>query len=469
LQFTSAIFLVYLLPTFLGLYFLAAPKYKNALLLVFSLFFYSWGEPLFVFALLGSTILDYFVVKAMHKRPTKKQRLPLLILSLGLNLGLLFFFKYGNFIQENLLWFTGNETTFWYKFILPLGISFYTFQTLTYAIDVYRNDTLPLPRLSHYLLYIFSFPQLIAGPIVRFGTIRDQIIDRKNTLEDKLIGFYRFCIGLGKKVLIADVLEQQVDLVFELSSGELSTGMAWVGAIAFTFQIYFDFSAYSDMAIGLGRMMGFRFPENFNAPFIARNLTEFWRRWHITLTDFMRDYLYIPLGGNRTISKWRNYRNLWIVFLLTGFWHGASWNFILWGAFHGAFLMLDKLFLKRILSSIGQLSVLFTFIVVAVGCVIFKIESMEDLFVYLDVLFTGGSDGYLRLVPSFIAIASIAAFFSFLPSIQFGKKMMHFFFFRDTYNVRQHMGLTLISIMLFLLSLSMIVAADPPPFIYSKF
>ena len=241
------------------------------------------------------------------------------MISLVMNLVLLAYFKYANFFVENLnaaLNSIGLEQVGWTSVALPIGISFYTFQTLTYSIDVYRRIHEPLKKVSDYLLYIMAFPQMIAGPIVRFTHIADQIVKRKDTLDDKLVGFYRFCIGLAKKVLIANVMAEQADLIFSSNLNELTTPMAWIGMIAYTFQIYFDFSGYSDMAIGLGRMMGFRFPENFNAPYISTSITEFWRRWHMTLSGFMRDYLYIPLGGSRVNSNGRLYFNLALVFLL---------------------------------------------------------------------------------------------------------------------------------------------------------
>ena len=342
--FSSVIFLFYFLPAFLVVYFLSPRKVKNYTALLASIAFYAWGAPKFVFVILASTIIDFFIVKALHNASEERKRKGFLMISLVMNLGLLAYFKYANFFVENLnaaLNSIGLEQVGWTSVALPIGISFYTFQTLTYSIDVYRRIHEPLKKVSDYLLYIMAFPQMIAGPIVRFTHIADQIVKRKDTLDDKLVGFYRFCIGLAKKVLIANVMAEQADLIFSSNLNELTTPMAWIGMIAYTFQIYFDFSGYSDMAIGLGRMMGFRFPENFNAPYISTSITEFWRRWHMTLSGFMRDYLYIPLGGSRVNSNGRLYFNLALVFLLSGLWHGASWNFVIWGAFHGFFLILD--------------------------------------------------------------------------------------------------------------------------------
>ncbi|MFT6185131.1 MAG: alginate O-acetyltransferase complex protein AlgI, partial [Flavobacteriales bacterium] len=294
---------------------------KNGVILIASMLFYSFGAPKFIFVILASTVIDFYLVNALHNSEDLKKRKRFLILSLTLNLGLLAYFKYANFFVENVnsvLGEMGFHSVEWTKVALPIGISFYTFQTLTYSVDVYRRNHAPLKKLSDYLLYILSFPQMIAGPIVRFTTIADQITNRVETVDDKLLGFFRFCIGLGKKVLIANVLGEQASLLMEGDISLLSTSAAWVGIVAYTFQIYFDFSGYSDMAIGLGRMMGFTFPENFNSPYTSRSITEFWRRWHMTLSSFMRDYLYIPLGGSRVKSKSRLYTNLWIVFLLSG-------------------------------------------------------------------------------------------------------------------------------------------------------
>ncbi len=346
--FSSVSFLLYFLPIFLLLYTIASPAYKNWIILFFSVYFYSWGAPRFVFLLLGSTLLDFYLVRYMSQQIDSKKRKYLLMLSLSLNLGLLAVFKYANFFVENIqtiLVASGSSSFAWTNIALPIGISFYTFQTLTYSVDVYRKVHAPLRSVKDYLLYIMMFPQLIAGPIVRFNTIADQIEHRVETHQDKLQGFYRFCIGLAKKVLIANVLGEVVLLLLGEQPGistnwaSLNSSLAWYCLLAYTFQIYFDFSGYSDMAIGLGKMMGFSFPENFDNPYNSRSISEFWRRWHITLGAFMRSYLYIPLGGSRVAKKSRLYVNLWLVFLLSGLWHGASWNFVIWGAFHGFFLV----------------------------------------------------------------------------------------------------------------------------------
>jgi len=349
--FSSSLFLLYFLPVFLIVYYFLDWKYKNLFTLIASIFFYSWGAPDFIFIVLGSIAIDYYIVNLLAKSSGKKKRI-FLSLSVILNIGLLAYFKYANFFIENvneILGYFGFNHVQWVKVILPIGISFFTFQKLTYSVDVYRKVHTPLKKVTDYALYILMFPQLIAGPIVRFNEIADRIEDRRKfeTIDNKLLGFFRFAIGLAKKVLIANVMGAEADRIFAMNADDMTTPIAWIGVIAYAFQIYFDFAGYSDMAIGIGKMIGFSFPENFNNPYISQSISEFWRRWHLTLSRWMKDYLYIPLGGNRVATKRRLYFNLWIVFLISGLWHGAAWTFIIWGAFHGLFLILDRLFLLK--------------------------------------------------------------------------------------------------------------------------
>ncbi|HRW96777.1 MAG TPA: MBOAT family O-acyltransferase, partial [Bacteroidales bacterium] len=326
--FSSSLFLLYFLPAFLIVYYLLPQKFRNLFTLLSSIFFYAWGAPDFIFIVLGSIVIDYYIVDLIHKSTLMKARRILLGISVVINVGMLAWFKYANFLVDNfnemIGWF-GLEPVSWSAVALPIGISFFTFQKLTYSVDVFRKVHPPLHKVTDYAMYILMFPQLIAGPIVRFNEIADQIENRRTfeTIDERLLGFFRFVVGLMKKVLIANVLGEQVDKIFSMQAGQISTPLAWIGIIAYSFQIYYDFSGYSDMAIGLGRMIGFKFPENFNNPYISQNISEFWRRWHITLGRWMRDYLYIPLGGNR-VSVYRLYFNLWIVFLLSGLWHGAA-------------------------------------------------------------------------------------------------------------------------------------------------
>jgi alginate O-acetyltransferase complex protein AlgI len=473
--FSSTLFLLYFLPLFLLIYTFSPRKLKNYVILLASILFYSWGAPKFVFVILASTILDFHIVKALSKSTKTTERKLLLALSITINLGLLAFFKYANFFVENvngLLSSFGASEIAWTAIALPIGISFYTFQTLTYSIDIYRGVHKPLEKVSDYLLYIMSFPQMIAGPIVRFSTIADEITGRKDTVNDKLLGFYRFAIGLAKKVLIANVMGEQADLIMGGDLNSIDTATAWIGILAYTFQIYFDFSGYSDMAIGLGRMMGFSFPENFNAPYISQSISEFWRRWHITLGTFMRDYLYIPLGGNRVQSAGRLYFNLSLVFLLSGLWHGASWNFVLWGGYHGLFLILDRLFLLKVLKKLGKWpSIVITFFFTMIGWVIFRLENMQDIVLYIKKLFAFhfNTEELYETIPSFSTILCLAIFFSFITSFKLGDKWKQFFFEKKHYLLKEHLGLTALTILFIMLSVASITSSGFNPFIYFRF
>lgn len=406
-------------------------------------------------------------------RSEGKRRKQLLALSLIMNLGLLIVFKYANFFIENVNVLgqkMGMETIQWTKIALPIGISFYTFQTLTYAVDVYRKVHKPLVKLTDYLLYIMSFPQMIAGPIVRFSHVVDQITNRKETMDDKLFGFYRFSIGLAKKVLIANTLGQTADFVMSLPSDGVTFWLSWIGIISYTFQIYFDFAGYSDMAIGLGKMMGFSFPENFDNPYNSRSITEFWRRWHMTLGQWMRDYLYIPLGGNK-VGKVRMYANLWMVFLISGLWHGASWNFIIWGAFHGLFLILDRLFLKRVLDKVGVLpSVLFTFLIVVIGWVFFRLETLDEAIHYLQVMFgMTGHTGVFNMNTELWVFTLIAAVISFICLTKVGRTLQTIIYQSENCTIRRYVIYTGTAIILLGLSISTIAAQGFNPFIYYRF
>ncbi len=474
--FSSSLFLLYFLPVFLITYYLAPRVLKNYVILISSIIFYAWGAPKFVFVVIGSVILDFYIIKAMHLNKNVLNKKLLLTLSLSINILLLLYFKYANFFVENvntLLSNFGYKNIKWTAVALPIGISFYTFQTLTYSIDVYRKVHKPLKNPFDYLVYILLFPQMIAGPIVRFNQIADEITDRKKneTIDNKLLGFYRFVIGLSKKVLIANVMGAEADKIFALSYNDLNTPIAWIGVIAYTFQIYFDFSGYSDMAIGIGRMIGFTFPENFNNPYISKNITEFWRRWHMTLGSWMRDYLYIPLGGSRVKHKTRLYFNLWLVFLISGLWHGAAWNFVIWGAFHGFFLILDRLFLEKILNKLGKfVSISFTFFVTIVGWVLFRAESFVQIKYYLKSMF----DFNLNFKPyavqaGFWTILIIAVLFSFITAFKFGLKIEKFIFFSKQYNFKQNIISSVIVLILLFTSISSITSSGFNPFIYFRF
>ena len=391
--FTSLEFLLFFFPVTIGVYFFLPRRggSRNYWLLLASLFFYAWGEPTFVLIMIGSILINYF--SALHIEEMEKGsrgRRGLLILTVLINLGILFVFKYMNFVTRNLrgIFPMFRDTIPQTSFVLPIGISFFTFQTLSYVIDVYRGT--PAQKNLGYLgLYISLFPQLIAGPIVRYTTIMDQMEQREITWDSFSCGMLRFLYGFNKKVLLSNLLAEVADAAF--GAGELSAAMAWLGAIAYSLQIYFDFSGYSEMAIGLGQMFGFRFLENFNYPYISKTVTEFWRRWHISLGSWFRDYVYFPLGGSRVRSKIRLVVNLAVVWLATGIWHGASWNFVAWGVLHGTAIILEKtLDLPRRVSQKKGLTAcyrVFVLLAVVLGWVIFRAEGLRSGLAYWKAMF----------------------------------------------------------------------------------
>lgn len=365
--FSEPIFLFLFLPATLAVYFLVPKAWRNALLLLASLTFYAWGEELYVLILLGSIALNYGFGLLIHGA-SGRARLVWLWAGVASNLGLLGYFKYTGFILENL----GVPEAQSLSPALPIGISFFTFQALSYLIDLYFERIAVQKSALGLGLYISLFPQLIAGPIVRYSEIEAALSERQSAPSDIAAGTHRFVRGLAKKTLLADPLGLVADQIFALPEGALSPETAWLGALCYALQLYFDFSAYSDMAIGLGRIFGFRFPENFNYPYASRSITEFWRRWHMTLSRWFRDYLYIPLGGNRH-GAWRTYFNLSVVFLATGIWHGAAWTFIFWGAFHGAFLILERVGLGALLQALPSvLQRVYLLFVVLMGWVAFR-------------------------------------------------------------------------------------------------
>ena len=372
--FSSITFLFYFLPIVLGIYYIVPNKVKNIVLLLASVFFYFYGEPKYVAIMLVSIIITYLFGILIDKY--KKHSKLFLILSICASTGILVYFKYINFIIENInLWLT-NKIDFIYV-VLPIGISFYTFQLISYIIDVYRGQAKVQKNILKLAMYVSLFPQLIAGPIVRYTTVEEQIENREYSFEKFALGVRRFIIGLGKKVLIANVLGEFVNLFLATKDG--SVLYFWMYGIANMLQIYFDFSGYSDMAIGLGKMFGFEFLENFNYPYIATSVTDFWRRWHISLSSWFRDYIYIPLGGNR-VSKIKWLRNILIVWLLTGLWHGAAWNFILWGLYFGILLILEKVFLDKYLQKLPKaLSRIYVLLIVMISFIIFSGESMAQI------------------------------------------------------------------------------------------
>ncbi len=472
--FSSITFILYFLPLFLVAYHIAPKKIKNVVLLVFSVVFYSWGAPKFIFVILGTTFIDFHLVKRMNKTLQKRKKNQLLLLSVFINLGLLFYFKYSNFFIDNfnvILTAFGGNSILWSKLILPIGISFYTFESITYSVDVYRGVHKPLHKFWDYQLYIILFPKLIAGPIVRYHDIAGQLENRfsKETIDNFLVGCYRFIVGLAKKVIIANQMGLQADLIMSEDIGNLSTPQAWIGILAYTFQIYFDFSGYSDMAIGLCKMVGFSIPENFNSPYISKSITEFWRRWHISLGRWMKDYLYIPLGGNRSTANWKTYRNLFLVFLASGLWHGASWGFVIWGVYHGLFIVLERIFLSRFYKKIGAIpSVIINFLIVVVGWVFFRLEELNKSITYIHQMFSFSNMDFPILENSWVFFFCAAFLFSFFSLSGFGQKLSDSFY-RKSYGVRKHLVTTIACFVLLLYCIASISAFEFNPFIYFRF
>ena len=472
--FSSIIFLLYFLPIFLVLYFISPTRWKNEVALAGSCFFYAWGAPEFFFVVLTSLILDFYLVHLFsNSRGNLRKRL--FFAAILSNVLMLLLAKYLNFFVGNineLLNIFGGKTFSWNNILLPIGVSFITFQKLSYVIDCYREKVKPLDRLRDYMLYILLFPQLIAGPIVRFNEVASQLINRskQDNIDYKISGLFRFIIGLSKKVLIANVLGGVVEEIFALPTHELNTGVAWIGIIAYSMQIYFDFSGYSDMAIGLAKMMGFRFPENFNFPYISQSITEFWRRWHITLSNWMRDYLYIPLGGNR-VSAGRMYFNLSAVFLISGFWHGAAWTFIFWGGFHGLFLILDRLFLLDFLKKIGKIpAVILTYLIVLIGWVFFRSETIGDAFQYCWQMFAFDFSTPGIFIPNkfyvYLLLGFLIAFSGVFEKIE--KTAQNWYENVET-NALILFGKSFVSVLLFWWCLIEIFGSEFNPFIYFKF
>lgn len=388
--FSSIVFLCFFLPSVLVLYCLCPVKLRNFFLLLVSLLFYAWGEPKYILIMLFSTVFDYGNGRALEyfqkrQQPTKCKWV--LAVSVVGNLGILCFFKYTDFILNNL-----NHLGFHISLLnlaLPIGISFYTFQTMSYTIDVYRGNVKPQHNFIAFAMYVSMFPQLIAGPIVRYRAVEQDLNRRSLVSRDMAQGMQRFLIGLAKKVILANQIGA---LWTEISSGSsLTAAGAWLGALSYTFQIYFDFSGYSDMAIGLGQIFGFHFPENFDYPYESKSITEFWRRWHMTLSTWFREYLYIPLGGSRC-GRRRQLLNLLIVWALTGLWHGAAWNFVIWGLYFFVLLMIEKLYLLRYIQGLQDwVRHFYTFFFIVFGWVLFANEGLGELGHYIAAMFGFGN------------------------------------------------------------------------------
>ena len=474
--FSSTLFLFAFLPIVLTAYLvLRDVRSRNALLLAASLIFYAWGEGFYVAVLLTSILTNYvFGLWIARRKKSANDRLAL-TLAIASNLLLLAVFKYSNFAVDNLdgvLSVFGLATLSLPEIPLPIGISFFTFQSLTYVVDIHRHDAEVQEKPSRVALYIALFPQLIAGPIVRYRQIAEQIGERETRLEDLAIGLRRFITGLAKKVLIANTLAAPADDIFAIPLGELETPVAWFGITCFAFQIYFDFAGYSDMAIGLGRCFGFTFPENFNWPYTSRSLREFWRRWHMTLSNFFRDYLYIPMGGNRHGAT-RTAMNLVTVFLLCGLWHGAAWTFVVWGLVHGFFLALERTGFGRLLSKMpAPIQQTYTLFVVLVAWVFFRADSLGQSLEYLKVLAglhtaTGGPWPLITLANPLIYTALLVALVSIWPVAEggFSRWTQRMAWPRVSWEALRFAGLCLLG----LLCAMSLAAGTHNPFIYFRF
>lgn len=473
--FSTAIFLFLFLPIVLGLYYLLPKKGRNAFLLFASLFFYTWGEFELVLVMLTSVVTDYVAALQIE---AGKRKLGL-FLSLGINIGLLSFFKYGNFAYDNYLAFleiigvNDDSITQIPEIALPLGISFYTFQTLSYTLDVYWGKVKATRNFIDFAAYVTLFPQLIAGPIIRYRDVHTQLISRKENSQRFVEGIDRFIVGLGKKVLIANTLGTVANAAFEQTPGDLSFGLAWLGLFAYAFQLYYDFSGYSDMAIGLGKMFGFDFLENFNYPYISKSVQEYWRRWHISLSTWFRDYVYFPMGGNRRKVA-RVYFNLVFIFVLVGFWHGAHWSFIIFGLYHGFFMIIERQVRdKKRSKAIERLGHLYFIWMILMSYVIFRVESFGEAGAYFSALYgVNGTDiiGVHPFLNLEILIIFVLAIVFCMPTHQWLKHQIRLLFQEKKASLNI-LDWAYKALLIFILALSASYLASDTynPFIYFRF
>jgi alginate O-acetyltransferase complex protein AlgI len=474
--FSSSLFIFAFLPLFLLFYFITPLKYKDIVIILGSLFFYSWGANYFILVVIATCFVDYklgYLISLNKEKKNKQLCNLLLFLDIFLNLGILVYFKYANFFGENinalfelLNW---NPIVFT-KIMLPVGVSFVVFQKMTYCIDISKGIAVPARHFYIYIEYLLIFPPLIAGPIVKYNLFEPQINNKKISLDNIESGFKLFSVGIFKKVFIADIVAKYADMVFNGPAGLIPVQYAWIGLLCYTFQIYFDFSAYSDMAIGLLRIMGFSIPVNFNNPYVSKSINEFWTRWHISLTSWMREYLYIPLGGNRKGAV-RTYFNRWLVFLISGLWHGASWNFVVWGIYHGTLLCLEKvILLKKTERLPPAVKLIFTMFFVMIGWVFFRADDMKSAFEFLRQMFDFST---INIHPQPDRIMVIDNYGKFTISIAFLLSIIPVFRkledkFSELKNKFRNITLA-IYLMLFLLSIIKVGTASLSPFIYFRF
>ena len=456
MEFSTLTFLFFFFPIFLFSYFIIKNrKYRNIVLLIFSLLFYAWGEPVYILLMILSIIMNYYFAKLIDKSKSRKL---ILIISIICNIGLLVVFKYTDFIISifNFVFRLDIKST---NIALPIGISFYTFQILSYVIDVYRKKVKVQNNIINLGCYISAFPQLIAGPIVTYDVVEKELSNRVEDRDNFYIGTKRFIIGLAKKILLANSVGYICDSIFGLSTTLWTFPLIWLAIISYTLQIYFDFSAYSDMAIGMGRMLGFHYLENFNYPYISKSITEFWRRWHISLSTWFRDYVYIPLGGNR-VSKKRMCMNIMIVWALTGLWHGASINYLLWGLYYGIILLLEKLLLKKYIDKMPNIfKHMYTIIIFVFGWTIFRLENLSDLLCAFKSLLGFNGFGNLNMLIS-LGLFKVKYIFYFILAIIFSMKI-DIKSNEKVYNV--------LLIILFIYVISIMVTGSYNPFIYFRF
>lgn len=469
--FSSLLFLFRFLPLVLLAYYAAPGKWRNLILFIFSLFFYAWGEPVYVVLILFSTLVDYTAGRAaayFKERKNQTGARAAVFSSVCVNLALLGFFKYADFFIRSICRIFPVDISP-LGLALPIGISFYTFQTMSYTIDVYRGDEKAQKNFITFGAYVALFPQLIAGPVIRYKTVADQLDSRRESMDQFFKGLIRFVTGLGKKVLLANQTGMLWNEIAAYSTAELTTASAWLGIAAFTFQIYFDFSGYSDMAIGLGYMFGFSFTENFDYPYESKSITEFWRRWHISLGTWFREYVYIPLGGSRSGIA-RQMCNIAIVWLLTGLWHGAYWNYVLWGVYYGVLLVLEKLFWKRFLCRIpAWMSHIYTMIIVMTGWSLFAWQDMKDGMGYLQAMFFHAQAGladrrtvYLLLSNAVLLLIAAAGSTSLCKNIVL-EKLLH-----KMPEKRDAAGILFMTAV-FAASVAMLVNSSYNPFLYFRF
>lgn len=465
--FSSIPFLFFFFPLFLLVYYLVPFKIKNFIIMVFSLIFYAWGEPVYVILMIISSLVGYISGLLIEKNTLKKKKITIMVIALILNFGALGFFKYGDFLINNINALLKTNIPL-LEVGLPIGISFFTFQIVSYYIDVYRGDVAADHNFITFLAYVSMFPQLIAGPIVRYETIAKELKSRTIDFSNFSNGLIRFLEGLFKKVLLANT----VGFIWTQISGDissLSVLTAWLGIIAYSFQIYFDFSGYSDMAIGMGQMLGFHYLENFDYPYISKSITEFWRRWHISLSSWFRDYVYIPLGGSRC-KKIINIRNILIVWTLTGIWHGANWNFILWGLYFGILLILEKFLLKNFLEKLPTFfKHFYALFFIIIGWLLFAFDDLTLLKEYALTLF-GLSGTYLFDQEFLFYISNYFILFVFcmLFSIPFGKKVKAVIQ-NSKHQMFYSIIMMIIYIIFFIITISLLVSETYNPFLYFRF